>query len=243
MPIQQQNPEGLRSYGIIVTNYRRPQNIRRIAEQCLKSSRNPTVYIIDNSADGSAAEVEAALPQVVYLPQSRNMGAGFRFHLSKTLGHNFLSCIDDDLFLTSAQIDLLFAKLEEQPDRFHGIVGEEALWKDGVATLKVQKTPGREVIVLNRVYFYTNLYVDKVLRTAAGLDYTDWSSLGPIDDVLMSMCTEMRPLIHDIGPYEDCPTSIARNIAVWRTDGFFDIRNRLVARLIEEFCVGDGSDI
>jgi hypothetical protein len=52
-------------------------------------------------------------------------------------------------------------------------------------------------------------------------------------DVILSYGSPKKPMCHDLGPLEDCPSSNDPRIAVWRRRGFVETRRKLILALEE----------
>jgi hypothetical protein len=227
---------------IILLNYKRPQNLPRIVSACLRSDHRPDVYVLDNAPDdslGVALEelgelLPAARDRLHYRPFRANRGSGERYSFAATLDYDAFLSIDDDTFLTPAQIDALFAAYMADTECVHGIWGERQTIRDREPFL-LNGVHGRDtrVRIVNRVYAFGPHQAKKACELLEALGYSDWLALGPGSDIVLSFSGKHSPMVHDVGPIMSCETSDAAGIAVWRREDFKERRFALLRRLRE----------
>jgi hypothetical protein len=220
----------------IILSYARPQNMQRIldavlaARSCdhiLLSNNNPDIDIFDHIARDQPDRVKVAQQKERWEPVSR-------FIFARNMPDDYFVCIDDDLFLTPAQIDALVSHLHADPAVPHGVWGEHVRLVEGV----FQITPGvhnfdGEVDTINRAYAFTHPHVRRYFELLGLVGVKRPRSLGRGDDIVLSFSGERKPFCHDLGPLEDCPTADDKELALWRNENFYDARIRLYARLRE----------
>lgn len=222
------------SFAIVLTSYRRPWNMADIVDACLRSARRPEVVLIDNSGTlTQEAAPEIPFGRIAYVNPGANLGAGYRFELAAGFAHDIVLCLDDDILLSAEQIDRLFGAFEAEPDRLHGVWGQQvALDADGLPRLGRGVFGARsEVDVLNRVYAFRPAQASRALRLAEELGYRSWREIGPIDDILMSFSGARRPVCESVGRFRECATSNDPQIALWRRPGFHEQRRAALAAL------------
>jgi len=220
---------------IILTNYRRPWNMPRILAECLRSARSPEIFLIDNGED-QALEGSPAIPfdRITYLRSPRNLGSPYRFQVAASFAHDIIVVIDDDIILAASQIDRLIGLFEGDPDRVHGIWGQECRVIEGELRNRSGITRvTREVEILNRVYACKPAHARAAIALSRRLGYASWDAISSQEDVLLSYAAPKKPMCHDLGPIEDCPTSNDPQIAVWLRPGFIDTRRKMVLALEE----------
>jgi hypothetical protein len=225
----------------IIHNFRRPQNLPRIVSACLQAGHRPDVYVLDNSPDDSLRSalqavcrgIDGAEGRLFYRANRSNFGSGQRYTVAAGLDHDAIASIDDDVFLTPAQIDALLAAYAADTSRVHGIWGERRAMIDGRLCL-VNAVHGRdvEVDVLNRTYAFGPQQARVACHLLQTLGYQDWRALGPGSDIVLSFSGRRRPMVHDVGPIETCETSGTPGIAYWRSDNFREQRRALLLRLM-----------
>ena len=227
---------------VILLNYKRPQNLPRIVSACLRSDHLPVVYVLDNASDDSLGVAleelrerwPAARELLHYRPLRANRGSGERYSFAATLDYDAFLCIDDDIFLTPAQIDALFDAYAADTRCIHGIWGERMTIRNREIFM-LNAVHGREtrVLIVNRVYAFGRQQAQRACELLAELGYGDWLELGPGSDIVLSYSGEHSPMVHDVGPIVSCETSDAAGIAVWRRDDFKDRHRTLLSRLRE----------
>jgi len=233
-------PTGLRT-AVIIHNFLRPQNLPRIVSACLRARHRPDVFVIDNALDDSlAASLRAATAAIAdasarltYRANFMNRGSGDRYSVAAGLDHDAIASIDDDLFLTPAQVDALLDQYLSDTSRIHGVWGERLVTRDGQPFM-INAIFGREVEVdiLNRAYAFAPTQARQACELLHQLGYKDWMALGPGSDIILSFSGEQRPLVHDVGGLESCETSGTPGIASWRREGFQRRRFELFHRLM-----------
>lgn len=216
---------------IILTNYKRPQNMPLIIKWCMESKHTKRIILVDNSEHGLNIQLPnyTPPPQVEIVRNGKNNGAWYRFELSMQLDCNNIMCIDDDIFLTPEQIDKLFEKQMSEPNRAHGVWGQTAkIWYDEVLFTSGLYYQDAEFDVLNRVYCFSSDIAKLGLELLETLGYLGWADIGPIDDIIISQASETKSLCHNLGFLINCPTASSSGIAVWRTNKQFDYARDLI---------------
>lgn len=142
----------------------------------------------------------------------------------------YFLAVDDDIFLHPAQLQLLCNALMHDPSVPHGIYGQT--WSDGVFRGGVAERDQR-IDVVSRVYAFTDDHVKEFFRLteAAGMPVETLARAECVDDVFLSFCGDRRPMIHDVGPFIDCPTQGKKGIATWRRNNFHSNRIALYQKL------------
>ncbi len=223
-------PEFKADRAVILTNYRRPANLPHQIEAARALRPAVDIVVVDNAEDEPlSARADVNLKGVHYIRPGRNMGAGHRFVLASGMPHTLIACIDDDLFPTPAQIETLFAALAAEPDRVHGYWGEN--YRDVVGFVWRQSPlfgKTRDVDVLNRLYVFSPAHARRAIALASAVGFPDWYAIGPTDDIMLSHGGARRPRCHDLGQMDDCDTSNADGVAVWRRPGFYEARHSII---------------
>ena len=214
----------------IILNFRRRDNIGRIVRACLNATRFEFIHVIDQAEPDQ---------QLRMLPRSRrviakrapNIGAGRRIPYAAGLQCDLVIAIDDDLFLSPAQITALIERGLKDPARVHGIWGQQILDVDGGPRMSFGiMNVNRPVDVLNRAYAFTPEHARNALQIADSLGLQR-DKLGQVDDILLSFGAPRRPMCHDVGILHQCKTSNQAGIAVWRQPGFERSRVDTIAKL------------
>ena len=225
--------KGENSATFIILSYARPQNIQRILDTILKAGSCGRIVLSNNNPDINILEYIDPSPEVLeVIQQEERWGPVKRFCIARECESEFFVCIDDDLFLTSRQIDLLVDQVLAEPSVPHGVWGEKITIERNVFKLErgLFNYSG-EVDVINRAYAFTRNHVQRFFELMEYLRVEDPRNLGPGDDVLLSFSGTGRPKCHDLGPLENCPTSDQEGIALWREKGFYEQRLKIFHQL------------
>ncbi len=163
-----------------------------------------------------------------------NGGPGARIELAAALPFDHYLCIDDDVFLTAAQIKMLMFMQSKEPGRAHGVWGQ-VVFSD--AEGKYQLLDGiirrnADVSFLNQVYAFTKVQAQEAMVLASLAGFESWVDVRFGDDLLLSCSGEAAPRIHDLGPLEQCPTANEPGIAQWKQAGFREQRLELAAKML-----------
>lgn len=220
----------------IILSYARPQNILRILETILASRSCEWILLSNNNPDVDIHEyITRDQPsRVKVIQQSEHWEPIIRFMMARGMPSNYFVCIDDDLFLTPAQIDALVGHLHADPSTPHGVWGERITPVGGTFRIYrgVHNIDG-EVDVLNRAYAFTRRHVQRYFELLALIGVKQPRDLGRGDDQVLSFSGERKPMCHDLGPIENCPTADQEGIALWRQKGFYEERMKLYVQLLQ----------
>lgn len=223
----------MQSTAIILTNFRRAQNLPSIIAESNKCVPQPTIIVIDNAID-DPLDVSGyrSWPNFECFRSGKNLGAGHRFQIAATLSQQSVLCLDDDIFLATGQLEMLIRLHQESPGRVHGVWGQTITAKSGKVWLQGGiREVDCDVDILNRVYTLTPSVAQKALELASHIGFASWQDIGPTDDILISFAGSQRPRCHDLGHIAECPTSNDPEIAVWRRSGFHKHRVALIEQL------------
>jgi hypothetical protein len=222
------------SLAVIIQNYKRPQNVGRIARAARQGLPGAAILVLDQAETDTFHERNDVDWPDIWLQRSDvNRGTGARVPLVTQLPFDHYIAIDDDVFLTAAQIFQLAQQLRAAPDRAHGIFGER-LQSAGGANINVLSGITRvnwALSNLNQVYAFTRAQAAAALELSAALG-SAWEDVGATDDILLSCAATQPPLCHDLGPIAYCPTSDDPQIACWKSDGFTQRRVALYSKLM-----------
>ncbi len=222
------------SLAVVLLNYRRPQNIGRLVDAARAALPTAPIFILDQGDDEAFREREdIAWNEVRYERAAVNRGAGARVPLAASQPFDLWLAIDDDTFLTPAQIAALAARLAAEPDRAHGVRGERLEYENGGFGFRsALEVVDAKLSILNQVYAFSRGQAERAIALAASLGWPAWDEIGPIDDILLSCASAKPPLCHDLGPFEICPTANTPGIAVWKRDDFRERRAEAARRLL-----------
>jgi hypothetical protein len=231
-------PKNLRSgaaatTAVILLNWKRPQNIGRLVRTAHEALPEAAIFVVDQAEgpDRLAARDDVPL-ELCWLRSQANAGCGARIKLAAELPFDHFLCTDDDLFLSAEQIRALIGKLRDEPERAHGIIGQRLI-RTGPDKYRVSFVQGdQEVSILNQIYAFTGARARATLELGRSAGYRDWSEVMCTDDILLSCAGPGAPRSHDLGPWEQCPTASAQEVATYQAAGFHDERTELLKRLI-----------
>jgi hypothetical protein len=142
--------------------------------------------------------------------------------------------IDDDIFMTPAQVATLTQRLLAEPDRAHGVWGQRVELEAG--SLKIRSDLGQvdaAFSILNIAYGFSRAQAQAALALAGRLGFPAWPDRDPIDDILLSCGSTKAPLCHNVGALAFCATSVTPGIATWKEADFNARRMEIVHRLAE----------
>jgi len=226
-------PESGPKATFILLSYARPQNMRRIIG-AIKAAKSHGHIIVSNNkpAFDIFDYIDPPDADMAVIEQTREHGAVKRFIIAQEVEAEYFVCIDDDVFLTSNQIDALVGKLVETPSRPHGVWGEIVEVKNNRFTLQTAvHNRNCQVSTINCVYAFTKQHVRRFFRSVESLGFADAEDVGPADDVILGFTGDGSPLCHDLGRLDRCPTSNDKAIALWRQSGFREYRAEIWTRI------------
>lgn len=171
-------------------------------------------------------------PAVEVISQPVQSSAIMRFRLARAHPASQYLIVDDDLFLSPHQYELLCSAVRTSPDQPHGMFGQRCC-ADGNWVQAIHGC-NDHLDVISRVYALTHEHLQEFFRLFAVLGMADDPSIwqrSTGDDVVLSFTGTKKPLCHDIGPYLDCPTQGDPRIATWQQSGFFERRQALYHQL------------
>lgn len=227
-----------RSISAILLSYSRPNNIPKVLEGLLRSRYVSRIIVSNNNPD-----VELPLlpndPRIEVLLHATRMPAALRFFMAASMAADAFICVDDDLFLTGHQIDLLLDYLFSDPSIPHGGPWGQRLihcTKRGYH-LKGWYYPDSEVDVLNRAYAFTKEHATRFVTLSELVGCSTAAKAGPWDDVILSHCGAKPPQAHDLGTWSSCPSSNDPQVALWMQPGFPESRLEIFWRLREGYAL------
>jgi hypothetical protein len=217
----------------ILLSFARPQNIQRILDAILASKYCGRIILSNNQpAINILDHIEPPGERLEVIQQKQETLPINRYLMARECPGEFFVCIDDDIFLTTGQIDSVIAALIEDPARPHGVWGQDIIVENGKIRIKLGvHGVSREVTILNQVYAFTRVHVQNFFRILAAIECADPYQLGPVEDIVLSYSGAARPFCHDVGALNTCPTSNQEGIALWKSGGFADQRLDILGRI------------
>jgi len=221
------------SLAVIIQNYRRPQNIGRIVRAAREALPDADIFLLDQADEDLRGRDDIPWGEVWFQRAEVNRGAGARVPIAARMGFDHYIAIDDDTFLTPAQIRALAEILSAEPDRVHGIWGQRLEFDQGRLSMRSDITRLNAALsIVNLAYAFSRTQAVAAIELSARLGFDAWPDLAPIDDLLLSCASAKPPLCHDLGPTEHCPTSVEPGIATWKLADFSKRRLEIARKLL-----------
>jgi len=212
----------------IILSYKRSTNIPRILDTLLALDEIDAVIVSNNNPETELSGLLASYlshPRFTLIQQAERCHCIKRFQIAAELEHDEFICIDDDVFLTENQVHYLLLQLRLNPTVPHGFNGQlECFNQDGLFLHGGVGYATHPIDVLNNGYFFTAAHVRKLFQNAALLGLNNIADAVFIDDILLSFSGDGKPICHDIGPIEFCPSSVQEGIATYKEHAFDAIR-------------------
>ena len=217
---------------VILTSFKREENLPFILESVL-TLPYVTEVILSNNNPARQVQVGRFVsePRLRLLNQDQPTACGYRYDLAmKSSGERFV-VIDDDIFLTPQQIDLLYSRFLENPSVPHGVQGQE--WDANPESGLPRAFVGEgEVDVLNRIYLLDRSMLDAMYRNLYKFGIQTCSKVHNAEDIFISFSGMGKPRVHDIGKWVDCPTGYKTDIAIFlNRPKFHEERNLIFKQL------------
>lgn len=213
---------------IVLPVYARPANLALSLAIALRVPGVERVVVTLNDptlrADQQIGEED---PRVEWITHPSRRGPVERYRAVASSRAEWFFSPDDDLFLHPRQVRAIVDALIAEPRAPHGFYGQ--LHGSRRFTQSVVRRDG-SVHVLNRAYAFTRTHLDRYLALLEELE-VDRAGVGLDDDVVLSFCGDALPIVHDVGPYLDCPSEAERGVARWRRGDAADLRAALFEKL------------
>jgi hypothetical protein len=212
---------------VVLLSYRRPWNTPLQVHLCLAAPGVERVIVSHNDPSRPPPPLPDD-PRVKLRVQPRESGPITRYQVLRDEPGPWFLALDDDLFLSPAQMARLMRELVRRPEVPHGMCGQ--LYRAGTFQDNVTRAEG-EVDLLNRVYAFTAEHRDRYFELLKSLGIREEAELRRLDDdLVLAFAGRARPRLHDLGPTLDCPSE-ARRGALWRRRDALPRRLELWARL------------
>jgi hypothetical protein len=215
---------------VVLLSYGRAANLNAIVAACLACPFVQRVILSNNNPALQMRDfVRRRDTRLQITDQPARCYPSKRYELARDSGDQWLLCIDDDTFLTPRQIRSLFEALLADPQRPHGIAGENF---DTKPVYYVFGRPGEpeEVDCLVWAYAFTSEQSRRyfALLEALGIDN---AALKANEDVVLSLSGEKHPLVHDFGTLHLCESRESEEVATSKQAGFSEQREELVQKV------------
>jgi len=219
----------------ILLSYKRPQNIERIIKNLIATPNIKHVILSNNNPDIDLSKwFNLQQYPIEFIQQANHEICIKRFEIALSLPYDYFICPDDDLFLSPKQLETLLDLAQQDRSKVHGIFGQIKSFNDnGFGLFSGVHGVTCEVDILNRVYCFSKEHLLKMIELIKQLNLKSMGDALHIDDLLISFSGQRHPICHDLGEFEDCPSSLEVGIATCAEDGFEAIRLATYRRLTE----------
>ncbi len=216
----------------VLLSYKRPGNMSRILTAIEQSNVPARVVVVNNNPDVNLLDYLEPSASWLLVQGEERWPAVNRFGISRSIDAEYFASIDDDVFLSPQQIEFLYDKLMQYPEHLHGVWGEEIVHTDPVAISSGLHGFDRKLSILNKVYFYTKRHVESMFELIGSLRIEYGPSFPPVDDILLSLCTDGDVLCYDVGELVECPSCNCEEVALWLQADFHSIREEYVRKIL-----------
>lgn len=217
---------------VILTSFKREENLPFIVESVLALPYVTEVILTNNNP---AQQVDVARftadPRFRLISQEQPTACGYRYDLARASSGERFIVIDDDIFLSPQQVDLLYSRFLENPDVPHGVQGQ--VWESDPESEAPRPFVGeREVDVLNRVYLVNRKILNTMYHILGKFGLHNAAEVHNAEDLFVSFSGTGRPRIHDVGKWVDCPTGYKTDTAIFlNRPNFHEERNLIFNHL------------
>jgi hypothetical protein len=215
---------------VVLLSYGRAANLKAIVAACLACPFVQRVILSNNNPALRMRDfVRQRDPRLQITDQPARCYPSKRYKLARDSGDQWLLCIDDDTFLTPRQIRSLFEALLADPQRPHGIAGEN-FGTGPVHYLFGRPGEPEEVDCLVWAYAFTSEQSRRyfTLLEALGIDN---DALKANEDVVLSLSGDKRPLVHNFGTLHLCGSRESEEVATSKQAGFREQREELLRKV------------
>lgn len=216
----------------VVLSYRRPLNIEPIVRAILRCRGCATVVVSNNDPDVDIRRwLRVRDPRLHIIDQAERTFAGIRLELARRTPAARYVLVDDDMFLSSAQVAALVAYVRADPDVPHGVFGEVRDDRRSPYPYRSDCGGDREVDHLTNVYAFTRSQLETCFEILGSLGM-DATLLANGEDLCLSAAGSAKPKTHDLGRVLRCASTADIDIATCKSrPGFFEERLALLERL------------
>lgn len=210
----------------ILLSYKRPQNIERIIKNLMATPSIKHVILSNNNPDINLGKwFNLQQHPIEFIQQASHTICIKRFEIALNSTYDYFICPDDDLFLRPEQLQKLLDLAQQDTSRVHGMFGQiKSFHTTGIELFSGVHGVTCEIEILNRVYCFSRMHLLRMFELMKQLNLKSMSDALHIDDLLISFSGQGRPMCHDLGTFEDCPTSLEAGIATCAENGFDAIR-------------------
>jgi len=222
----------MKSNSIVLTCFNRLHTLEQQLNIAVNSPVIDNIIICHNNPKKQLPQTPLLANRKVTLLKSKlPRCASYRWRVALELGLNYAILLDDDTFLSHAQIQSLFEKILTEPSRPHGLIGSCFTEKHfinqatGRATNTWHINENRAVDVLHQVYCVNKLHIEGFFHLTKNQPES-WAKdyLCMSDDIFISIAGKHKPLIHDLGTIQEDEQGWSPLIALHKQPNFDKIR-------------------
>jgi len=168
---------------IVMLNWKRPDNVRRIVPRLMQAKHVKHVLIWDNTG---AARMRFPTERVTVIRSTKDMSLFTRFAAGALADTDAIMYHDDDVLIQPKVLDTLYKRWDADPDVLHTLFGRK-LQKDGTYAAEV-KGNGEAPLTLTTAVLTHKQYVLDAMQMAYTLDslVRQGRPLGNGEDILLS---------------------------------------------------------
>jgi Glycosyl transferase family 64 domain len=216
----------------IVNSYKRPQNIQRIVDALLASKSIQHIFINNNNTSLKIENyILVSKNTVTCINQQEDKGASVRFEIANLYMQENCLALDDDVFLTTTQVNnLMLHFINMTCGNVLGFWGEKKDYSSGLLVGNRYRFNGT-LEVLNLGYLFSKNHLDNYFLLLKELQNEGINKQEWIDDMILSFSGSSNPRCIDIGPIAICQSSKDPNIATHKKEGFQEYRNQVFTLL------------
>lgn len=108
---------------IVMLNWKRPDNVRKLANYYSSIDLIGEIFIVDNNPE---SEFSIQCDKVSVIQSPKDLGLFSRFAIGALASDSAVFLLDDDLYLPENTLRELFSKWKTQPNVLHGIFGRNS---------------------------------------------------------------------------------------------------------------------
>jgi hypothetical protein len=222
---------------VILLNYKRPFNMECQLRLILTCDFVGEVLLSNNNPDCDLTQyVTTRDPRLKIINQPGRRFASVRFELAKLAKFQSIIALDDDVFPTPNQLQILFHNLLSDPSCPHGWGGER--FRADLSQLNNSNEEPIRNVVMNKdmevdaliwAFAFTKTINERYFQLLEKIGETN-ESVTSSEDVVLSFAGDKSSRIHACNRLITCPTSNDEDIATYQQTGFLHRRAQLVDR-------------
>jgi hypothetical protein len=200
----------------ILLSWRRQDSLKRIVEDLRSWQRIGEIVVWNNDGERSLA-----LPGATVIQSQRNFSCLARYVLPPLAANDTIWFQDDDLMVTEAQFEKIFATYLTDQSRIYGCRGRNL--ENGVYSMR-QALGSCDIIVGQTMLFHRSL-LRHLYRFLGRIPLS-----ARADDIAFSLACPTRHFAVDVGPLHD--VGYDDDNALWRQPGHIEARQEQVDMML-----------